>query len=87
MIERNSRKVHYDFEDGRELVEEYDLQTNCLTRRAWRTNKELKGEDAWEIEVGDPEPKYNAEQKCMIRENSSQVSHKKKLTLINVRET
>ncbi|ENN73989.1 hypothetical protein HUJ04_000447 [Dendroctonus ponderosae] len=84
IIDRNSRKVHYDFEDGKELVEQYDLLTNCVTRRAWRTNKELKGEDAWDIEVGDPEPKYDAEQKCMIRENSTQPFITRRITKINL---
>lgn len=73
MVDKNLKKVHYEFEDGKELVEEYDLTTNCVTRRAWRCNKELKGEESWEIEVGDPTPKYNAEEKCMIREDASQV--------------
>lgn len=77
IVDGTLKKVHYDFGDGRELVEEFDLNTHCVTRRAWRCNKELKGETSWEIEVGDPEPNYSVEEKCMIREDAGQVQSTK----------
>lgn len=73
IIDNNFKKVHFELDDGAELVEEYDLKTNVVTRRAWRKNKELKGEMSWDIEIGDPEPVYNFEEKYVIRENSEQV--------------
>ncbi|XP_066149256.1 protein DPCD [Euwallacea fornicatus] len=73
LVDKNLKKIHFDFGDGRELVEEYDLSTALLTRRAWRFNKGFnKNEETWEIEVGDPEPNYKPNDKCMIRENSNQ---------------
>ncbi|KAL1501607.1 hypothetical protein ABEB36_006904 [Hypothenemus hampei] len=80
IIDGNLKKIHYDFGDGKEMVEEYDLTTNCVTRRAWRYKKDLKSESAWEIEVGDPEPNYNVEEKCMIREDPSQPFVSRRIT-------
>ncbi|CAG9770101.1 unnamed protein product [Ceutorhynchus assimilis] len=84
LVDNNLKKIHYEFNDGKELVEEYDLSTNCLTKRAWRCNKQLKEEATWDIEVGDPEPQYNAEDKCMIREDSSQPFITRRITKINL---
>ncbi|KAJ8957934.1 hypothetical protein NQ318_001931 [Aromia moschata] len=63
IVDGKLKKVHYSFGDGREMVEEYNTDTNVVTRRAWRVNKELKGEDKWDIELGDPEPVYDKEKK------------------------
>ncbi|XP_050315058.1 protein DPCD [Anthonomus grandis grandis] len=84
LVEKNLKKVHYDFGDGKELVEEYDLTTNCIVRRAWKCSKGLKDEGSWEIEVGDPEPVYNAEEKCMIRENVNQPFVTRRITKLNL---
>lgn len=73
IVDGKLKRVHFDFGDGREMVEEYNLDTNVVTRRAWRRNKELKGEDQWEVEIGDPEPVYNKEETLVIRENPNQV--------------
>lgn len=72
LIENNLKKIHYDLGNGKELVEEYNINTNVLTRRAWKRKTELKSEDQWDIEIGDPEPIYNIEENILIRENSSQ---------------
>ncbi len=48
-----TRKVHYKFYDGREMVEEYNSETGVLSRRAWKKNNILKS-SKWEVEVGDP---------------------------------
>ncbi|XP_013191136.2 protein DPCD isoform X1 [Amyelois transitella] len=50
------KKVHYKFEDGREMVEEYNTDTEVLLRRAWKVKGKLGGEGKWEVEVGDPIP-------------------------------
>lgn len=73
IVDGKLKRVHFDFGDGREMVEEYNLDTNVVTRRAWRHNKHLKGEDKWEVEIGDPEPVYNEQETLTIRENSNQV--------------
>ncbi|XP_066257688.1 protein DPCD [Euwallacea similis] len=81
LVDKNLKKIHFDFEDGRELVEEYDLSTTLLTRRAWRFNKGFnKNEDVWEVEVGDPELNYKPDDKYMIRENSNQPFVTKSIT-------
>ncbi|KAL3278855.1 hypothetical protein HHI36_016375 [Cryptolaemus montrouzieri] len=66
------KKVHYEFKDGRELVEEYNLQTNVVTRRAWRTKDKIGNENEWDIELGDPEPRFGDESQMVIKENASQ---------------
>ena len=50
------KKIHYKFEDGREMVEEYNVDTHVLLRRAWKMKGKLGGEGKWSVEVGDPIP-------------------------------
>ncbi|XP_068633891.1 protein DPCD [Battus philenor] len=50
------KKVHYKFEDGREMVEEYNVDTQVLLRRAWKVKGKLDGEGKWYVEIGDPIP-------------------------------
>jgi len=57
IIQDGKRKVHFLLEDGREMVEEYNLDTNVLTRRTWREKGKLGQNVGWTVEVGDPEPK------------------------------
>ncbi|XP_018569951.1 protein DPCD [Anoplophora glabripennis] len=84
IVDGKLKRVHFDFGDGREMVEEYNLDTNVVTRRAWRHNKELKGEDKWEVEIGDPEPVYNKEETVLIRENSNQPFVSRRITRTNL---
>lgn len=72
LVENNLKKVHYDLASGQELVEEYNTDTNVLTRRAWKRKTELRNDDQWNIEIGDPEPVYNKEESILIKENSTQ---------------
>ncbi|XP_063963926.1 protein DPCD-like [Lytechinus pictus] len=51
--EERRRKIHFILPDGRELVEEYDLKTNDLIVRKWRSKNVLGREGKWEIEVGE----------------------------------
>ncbi|XP_043267535.1 protein DPCD isoform X2 [Venturia canescens] len=39
------------------MVEEYNLDTNVLTRRTWREKGKLGQNTGWSVEIGDPEPK------------------------------
>ncbi|XP_026748949.1 protein DPCD [Galleria mellonella] len=50
------KKVHYKFEDDREMVEEYNVDTQVLLRRAWKVKSKLGGDGKWEVEIGDPIP-------------------------------
>lgn len=60
-------------EDGREMVEEYHLETNVLIRRAWKEKGKLGQDIGWNVEIGDPEPKQNNIDICGIQESSSAV--------------
>lgn len=73
MTQGNLKKVHYDIADGRELVEEYNMDTGVLTRRAWKVKNDLGGDGRWEIEIGDPEPTVMKDD-ALIKEHSSQVN-------------
>ena len=58
-------------QDGREMVEEYHLDTNVLVRRAWREKGKLGQDIGWTAEIGDPEPKNQEHlDSCGIRESS-----------------
>lgn len=50
------KKVHYKFEDDKEMVEEYNTDTQVLLRRAWKIKSKIGGEAKWEVEIGDPIP-------------------------------
>ncbi|XP_063992541.1 protein DPCD [Diachasmimorpha longicaudata] len=72
IIQDGKRKVHFLLEDGRELVEEYNLETNVVTRRAWREKGKLGQDVGWVVEIGDPEPKREDNLDISgIRESSS----------------
>lgn len=74
LIQNNLRKIHYLFENGQEMVEEYNMDTKVLTRRAWRLKSELGSEEDWDIEIGDPEPSC-LKREQLISENSTQVNN------------
>lgn len=50
------KKFHYKFEDDKEMVEEYNVDTKVLLRRAWKLKGKLGGEGKWSVEIGDPIP-------------------------------
>lgn len=53
IISGKVRKVLYKFPDGRQMAEEYNMDTGVVQRRAWRKCKQLMGEPEWEIELGE----------------------------------
>lgn len=53
MISGKFRKVFYKFPDGREMAEEYSMDTGVVQKRAWRKCKQLMGEPVWEVELGE----------------------------------
>ena len=62
-------------EDGRELVEEYNADTNVLVRRAQRQKGKIGQDMGWMVEVGDPEPSSKDNLDIIgIKESSSAVS-------------
>ncbi|CAK9806797.1 Protein DPCD [Anthophora quadrimaculata] len=71
IIQDGKRKVHFLMEDGREMVEEYHMETNVLLRRAWKEKGKLGQDVGWNVEIGDPEPRQNNIEVCGIEESSS----------------
>jgi len=59
IIEDGKRKVHFLMEDGKEMVEEYNMDTNVVVRRAWKEKNNFGTDTGWTVEVGDPERKPN----------------------------
>lgn len=58
-------------------MEEYNTDTNVVTRRAWKCKNTLKEEPDWNIEIGDPEPLLNKAENLIIKENAAQVELKR----------
>ncbi|XP_058120362.1 protein DPCD [Anopheles ziemanni] len=79
-VQGNIRKVHYRFLDGREMVEEYSMDTGVILRRAWKTKSELMRKDEWQIELGDPIPVGLKENELVVKESSSEPILSKRLT-------
>ncbi|KOX80955.1 Protein DPCD [Melipona quadrifasciata] len=71
IIQDGKRKVHFLMEDGREMVEEYHLQTNVVVRRAWKEKGKLGQDVGWKVEIGDPEPRQSNIEIYGIEESSS----------------
>ncbi|KAM3865442.1 protein DPCD [Diretmus argenteus] len=53
LIHDGKRKIHYLFTDGKEMTEEYDLKTDELLVRKWRSKSTLGAEGQWQIEIGE----------------------------------
>ncbi|KAL2726885.1 protein DPCD isoform X1 [Vespula squamosa] len=71
IIQDGKRKVHFLMEDGKEMVEEYHMDTNVLVRRAWKEKGNFVKNTDWVVEVGDPELKPNNIETYGIQESSS----------------
>lgn len=71
IIQDGKRKVHYLLEDGREMVEEYHLETNVLVKRAWRDKRNFCQDSEWKVEIGDPELRQSSLEIHGIQESSS----------------
>lgn len=50
------KKIHYKFDDDKEMVEEYNTETQVMIRRTWKLKGKLGGEGKWLVEIGDPMP-------------------------------
>ncbi|GAB1867384.1 Protein DPCD [Camponotus japonicus] len=71
LIEDGKRKVHFLFENGKEMVEEYNMDTNVVVRRLWKKKNNFGTDIGWIVEIGDPEPKESNIEKDGIQESSN----------------
>lgn len=64
------------------MVEEYNLDTGVLNKRAWKTNNNIYKTTKWEVEVGDPVTEHQEEniEQIGIQESKSNVS----ITVLNL---
>lgn len=69
------RKVHFLLENGKEMVEEYHVDTNVVARRTWKEKNGFGTNVGWVVEVGDPELKQNDIEIYGIKESSNAVCH------------
>ena len=65
------RKVHTTFEDGSELVEEYDLKTDELLVRKRRSKTVLGKDSEWEYLVGEPPRMFSADTGTLIESGAN----------------
>lgn len=76
IISGKCRKIHYKFpRGGQEMIEEYSLETGVLLRRAWKKKHELRGDQKWEIELGDsiPDVARADDGALLMKESSTEV--------------
>lgn len=73
VIQRNTRKIVYKFQDGNEMCEEYSMDTGVLLRRLWKAKKELLNEHNWYTEVGDTFRNIN--ETFEVKESSTEVTN------------
>ncbi|XP_043105900.1 protein DPCD [Puntigrus tetrazona] len=69
LVSDGKRKVHYLFEDGSEMAEEYDLKTDELVSRKWRHKTAFGAQGHWTLEVGETNP--DGVTSDLIKESSS----------------
>ncbi|KAH0956231.1 hypothetical protein HN011_004069 [Eciton burchellii] len=71
LVQNGRRKVHFLLKDGRELVEEYDMDTNVVISRVWKIKNHFGTFVDWEVEIGNLESKQNNLQTVGIQESSN----------------
>ncbi|NXY87965.1 DPCD protein, partial [Alcedo cyanopectus] len=82
LVQDGKRKIHYLFEDGKEMADEYDLQSGQLLSRKWREKNTLGGSTKWQVEVGEPtSPLMGTLESELIKESSSNPIFTRKDTL------
>lgn len=80
MFYAGQKKVHYLFEDGKEMIECYNMDTNVVVRRVWKKRGSFGTDIGYDVEVGDPEPKQNYQSEpnietALIQESSNVVCY------------
>ncbi|NXL41179.1 DPCD protein, partial [Podilymbus podiceps] len=82
LVQDGKRKIHYLFEDGKEMAEEYEVKTGQLVSRKWREKNTLGGSGKWQVEVGEPaSPLLGVLESELIKESSSNPVFMRKDTL------
>ncbi|NWR78919.1 DPCD protein, partial [Centropus unirufus] len=82
LVQDGKQKIHYLFEDGKEMAEEYEVKTGQLVSRKWREKNTLGGSGKWQVEVGEPTlPLLEALESELIKESSSNPIFMRKDTL------
>ena len=79
LIENGVRKVHYKLSDGKEMVEEYSMDTDVLQRRMWKVSDAVRGEK-WMVEIGDPLAPFDNLDSIGIKENATAPMLTKRIT-------
>ncbi|KAJ3102718.1 hypothetical protein HDU97_000331 [Phlyctochytrium planicorne] len=54
IVQDGRRKVHTEYPDGTEVVEEFDLKTDDILIRKWRKKTILGALSPWTFEIGEP---------------------------------
>ncbi|XP_058462355.1 protein DPCD [Malaya genurostris] len=80
VIQGTVRKVHYNFTDGTEMVEEYSTETGMVLRRAWKLRSDLIRKDNWEIELGEHIPKQFQSNEMLLSEATTEPFLSKRIT-------
>ena len=60
VVSGGRRKLHYLYQNGTELVEELDQNTNECLLRKWKRPTQL-GKEVWEYEIGEEPAKFDPE--------------------------
>ncbi|XP_069677865.1 protein DPCD isoform X2 [Periplaneta americana] len=66
------------------MIEEYNMDTDVLTKRAWRKKTSLGGDGQWEVEIGDPEAQILNIDQVGIKESSSAPFMCRRITKTNL---
>lgn len=69
IVSQGRKKIHSSFEDGSEMIEEYDVNTDQLLVRKFREKTSLGQQRDWEFLVGEPVKKFNPD-KDLLAESS-----------------
>jgi len=62
MVNGGRKKIHFTFDDGQEMVEEWDVKADTLCLRKWRKPQTLGGQSQWDFEVGEADVKPPAQE-------------------------
>nr|CCC95463.1 unnamed protein product [Trypanosoma congolense IL3000] len=71
VIVNGRRRITSKFTDGGEMIEEYDVITDDLLLRKYRSKTRLGGFSAWEVEVGSESMARNLEKELMVETSGS----------------
>ncbi|XP_050092891.1 protein DPCD [Anopheles aquasalis] len=76
----NVRTVYYRFSDGREMIEEYSIETGLVLKRAWKVQSRLTRKEEWQIELGDSKCPSLIDNEPMLKEAETEPMVWKRIT-------